>query len=183
MEYKLFRKKIEVKLPSPSFDLYSPCSDTNVDTVSTASSVEGEDREKVISLQYSASSGSSNSNDSIRSDTNISSNNDKINSNSSSNSSSKRSRSIDIEAVAVLSKCYRFEGDSLEDHGPVVTLSLEIACEPLTQYLRTRHTQQQAQVTRENIDTWFKHLFDHIATLSDDLNTCVLKCNTCSTQN
>lgn len=180
MEYKLFRKKIEVKLPPPSFDLYSACSDTNVDTVSTASGAEGEDREKVISLQYSASSGSSNSNDSsVRSDTN--NNND--NNDGSSNSSSKRGRSIDIEAVAVLSKCHRFEGESLEDHGPVVTLSLEIACEPLTQYLRTRHTQQQAQVTRENIDTWFKHLFDHIATLSDNLNTCVMKCNTCNTQN
>jgi hypothetical protein len=169
MEYKLFRKKIEVKLPSPSFDLYSACSDTNVDTVSTASSIEGEGREKVISLQHSASSGSSSNDSSVKSYAN---NNDNSN-NNSSNSSSNRGRSIDIEAVAVLSKCHRYEGESLEDCGPLVTLSLEIACEPLTQYLLTRHNQQQAQVTRENIDTWFKHLFDHIATLSDNLNTCV----------
>lgn len=187
MEYKLFRKKIEVKMPSTSSDLYSAFSDTNMDTVSTASSREGEDREKVISLQYSASSGNSNSNDSsVRTDANNNNDNSNNSSNSSSNSSSKRSRSkslqiIDIEAVAVLSKCHRYEGEGLEDSGPVVTLSLEIACEPLTQYLRTRHIQQQAQVTRENIDIWFKHLFDHIATLSDNLNTCVMKSNNCNT--
>lgn len=176
LAYKLFKKRIEVKLPSPSLDLYAACSDTNTDAASAASSVKNEGKAKAIPLQFfpelcefgTSSSNSSNNNSNSNSDNNNNENN---------NNNSIRSRSLqtmDIEAVAVLSMCRRYEGEALEDCGPVINLSLEIACEPLTQYLQTRHVQQQAEITRENIDIWFTHLFDHIATLSDSLNTCVM---------
>ena len=175
LAYKLFKKRIEVKLPSPSLDLYASCSDTNTDAAPAASSVKNEGKAKAIPLQFfpelcefgTSSSNSSNNNNSDNNN----------NENKSNNNNSIRSRSLqtmDIEAVAVLSMCRRYEGEALDYCGPVVNLSLEIACEPLTQYLQTRHVQQQAEITRENIDIWFTHLFDHIATLSDSLNSCVM---------
>lgn len=165
LAYTLFRKKIEVKLPSPSLDLYASLPDTNIDA---ASEIKG----RAISLQFFENREFANSSSfSVRRHEN-----DNNNDNSSSSNSIRSSslQTINIEAVAVLSKCRRYDGEALEDCGPVVNLSLEIACEPLTQYLQTRHLQQQATITREDIDTWFKHLFDHIATLSDNLNTCVM---------
>ena len=183
LAYKLFKKRIEVKLPSPSLDLYASCSDTNTDATPAASSVKNEGKAKAIPLQFfpelcefgtSSSSSSSSSSNNINSDSNKNDNNSNSNSNNSVRFRSRALQTIDIEAVAVLSMCRRYEGEALDDCGPVVNLSLEIACEPLTQYLQTRHVKQQAEITRENIDIWFSHLFDHIATLSDSLNTCVM---------
>ena len=177
--YKLFKKRIEVKLPSPSLDLYATCSDTNTNATPAASSVKNEGKANAIPLQFFPELCEFGTSSSSNSSSSSSSNNNNSNSNNNDNNNNIRFRSralqtIDIEAVAVLSMCRRYEGEALEDCGPVVNLSLEIACEPLTQYLQTRHVQQQAEITRENIDIWFSHLFDHIATLSDSLNTCVM---------
>lgn len=76
---------------------------------------------------------------------------------------------ISINTVVVLSKYQQYEGESLEDGGTLVDLSLEVDCSPLTQYLREKSL-TEAHITGENIDIWLKSLFDHITQLCERID-------------
>lgn len=95
-----------------------------------------------------------------------------------SNSPSTKTKSVDnpadisVNTALILSKCRHYEGDSLEDGGAFVDLTLEVDCCPLITFLNEKNKNVQYEaITREKIDIWFKGLFDHIASLSESIET------------